>query len=736
MLQSKESDSQLALGMGLELWGQRKDGTEFPVDVMLSVLQTDDGVIVTSIIRDITERKRFENQLQHLADHDALTELFNRRRFDQELAEYVAYTARYGGQGAVFLLDLDRFKYVNDTRGHKAGDEVIRAVGRALHDSVRKTDVVARLGGDEFAVLLRDADRDTAERIAEGMLETIRERRLPLEGQRISMTTSIGIVCFDDEEPAVEDVMVSADLAMYAAKEAGGNRYHVATADGGEYVSGMQVRLNWADQIRRALDEDRFVLYCQPILHLATDCVTQYELLLRMVGDDGEIIMPAAFIDTAERFGLIQEIDQWVARKAIHLLAEHDVRLEVNVSGKSMGDLAIPELVEREIALTGIDPSRLVFEITETAAIANMEQARAFAERLTRLGCRFALDDFGAGFSSFYYLKYLPLDYLKIDGDFIRSLTSSVTDQLVVKSMVDIARGMGMKTIAEFVEAEETVVDAAREGRRLLPGLLPRRTAAGGHGVRTDRGAPMSGAGRPGSAGEHELQAQLRQHEAGQRLLRQPGARLPDAGDAGLHVAHDDGLHRHLRRARRVRLLVPRRPSRVHARDRREDRHVARVQGQRRDGLDGQHQGEPVRGAPDGRLLRDRRRPARQRHGDDRRERRGRGVRAALRPAAVRDARCPRSPRSRRPRSAGSSSRSTRPTSTAPSTSRCSSTRRPGRRVRPPRRGRLQGQERRPRLAAARTGVRAPSPSRAVIGEVRFAPTPPIRRHTPQPVRK
>jgi EAL domain-containing protein (putative c-di-GMP-specific phosphodiesterase class I) len=229
----------------------------------------------------------------------------------------------------------------------------------------------------------------------------------------------------------------------------------------GEHLSGMQARLGWIDQIRRGLDEDRFVLYCQPIMHLASQTVTQWELLLRLTGDDGESIPPAAFIPTAERFGMIQEIDRWVVRRAIEMLDAYrdwpgGVRFEVNVSGKSMSDPLLLELVEHEIAARDVDPANLVIEITETAAIANMEEARAFADRLTAVGCRFALDDFGAGFSSFYYLKYLPLNYLKIDGDFIKGLTSSVTDQLVVQSMVDIARGMGMKTIAEFVEAPET----------------------------------------------------------------------------------------------------------------------------------------------------------------------------------------------------------------------------------------------------------------------------------------
>lgn len=453
------TDSAGSLSLGQDLYGQRKDGTEFAVDVTVSTVSTDDGPVVTSIIRDVTDRKRFEAQLKHLADHDALTDLFNRRRFEEELVEYADYAQRYKESGAVLLLDLDRFKYINDTHGHKAGDEVIRAVGTALRGTVRVSDVVARLGGDEFAILLKNLDRAEAERIAQALLETVRVRQLPISGRSNTMTTSIGIALFD-EDVIAENLLVNADLAMYAAKDQGGNRFEVSEDDG-EHLSGMQARLGWVDQIRRALDEDRFVLYCQPIMHLASNEVTQWELLLRMLGEDGEMIPPAAFIPTAERFGMIQEIDRWVVTKAIESLDIYrdwpgGVRFEVNVSGKSMSDPELLELVERELREKDVDPANLVFEITETAAIANMEEARNFADRLTKLGCRFALDDFGAGFSSFYYLKYLPLNYLKIDGDFIKGLVSSATDQLVVQSMVDIARGMGMKTIAEFVEGPET----------------------------------------------------------------------------------------------------------------------------------------------------------------------------------------------------------------------------------------------------------------------------------------
>src|SRR4051794_7996730 len=420
----------------LELIALRADRSEFEAELTLSA---EDGGL-TCVIRDVSERKRYERRLRHLADHDGLTGLVNRRRFEECI----------DGDGAVVLLGLDRFKYVNDAHGHTAGDDVLRAVAGALRFAARPGDVVARIGGDEFAVLLDGASLEDAARIADELVRAVAECR---SSQGFAVGASAGVVRLGDAERP----LLAADLAMHAAKEAGGNRVHV-THGGDSRVAGMQARAARADQVRRALAEDRFTLYWQPIVSLAGGEAARYELLLRMIGSDGAIVLPGAFIEVAERFGLIGELDRWVIRRAIRLLAEReDVQLEVNVSGCSLTDAELPSFVERELSGTGVDPGRLIFEITETSAIADMEQAREFAERLTRLGCRFALDDFGAGFSSFHYLKYLPLDYLKIDGDFVRKLASSPTDRLVVKAMVDIARGMGMKTIAEFVEDAETV---------------------------------------------------------------------------------------------------------------------------------------------------------------------------------------------------------------------------------------------------------------------------------------
>ena len=416
--------------------------------------------------RDITDRKIFELELQHLADHDALTGLFNRRRFDEELEREVARAARYGETGALLVLDLDNFKYVNDSMGHPAGDQVVMSIATLLRKRLRETDVIARLGGDEFAVLLSHTSPSGAREVAESLLRAIRDQGAVVGGRPVRVTTSLGVALFQEDSTTAQELLAAADLALYEAKDGGRDRIVVYTPhSGGE--ARERARASWVDRIRRALEEERFLLYCQPILDLATDEVSQYELLLRMLDDDGEVVAPAAFLGVAERFGLIQSIDRWVVTEAIRLMGRRlregeELRLEVNLSGRSVDDPELPALIQRELADTDVDPDNLIFEITETALISNMDQARRFAETLTRVGCRFALDDFGAGFGSYYYLKHLPVNYIKIDGDFIRALPSSPTDQLMVKAMVQVAEGLGMKTVAEFVETE-AIVDFLRE---------------------------------------------------------------------------------------------------------------------------------------------------------------------------------------------------------------------------------------------------------------------------------
>ncbi len=411
--------------------------------------------------RDVTERERFQSRLQHLADHDPLTGLLNRRRFEEEISRQVSLAARYGSGGATLMLDLDDFKYVNDTLGHRAGDDLIGSVAELLRDRVRESDVLARLGGDEFALLLPRADEAEAVAVAEDLLEAVRRHRAMFRGQRVRITTSIGIGLVDDAVRTGEELLVQADVAMYEAKEAGRDRVSVYRPEQ-ERDAQLEARLTWPDRLRKALEEDSFALYAQPIVDLATGRVSQYELLLRMVAEDGELLPPRAFLASAERFGLVPQIDAWVTCHAIALLERHgragsDLTLEVNLSGRTIDDADLPRLIAAELERTSVDPSRLIFEVTETAAISNMDDAREFASALNELGCRFALDDFGAGFSSFYYMKYLPLDYLKIDGDFIRSLATNTTDQAVVKAIVDMSSGLGKATIAEFVGDDRTM---------------------------------------------------------------------------------------------------------------------------------------------------------------------------------------------------------------------------------------------------------------------------------------
>jgi diguanylate cyclase (GGDEF)-like protein/PAS domain S-box-containing protein len=412
-------------------------------------------------LQDIEERKRYEGELGYLVEHDPLTGLLNRRGFVRELAHQMAYARRYGKGGAVLFLDVDDFKHVNDRLGHSTGDEVISDLARVLDKRLRETDIFARLGGDEFAVLLPDATVNEAETVSASLLEAVRDEcSVPLgDGRRMSI--SIGVTSFREHSKDLtpDDILVDADVAMYSAKEGGKDRVAVASTATKER---MRSRVTWAERVRRAVQDGLFELYCQPIVDLADDSISQWELLLRLPGDAGELILPAQFLYTAERSGLILAIDRWVLSRAIQLIAEQrdagrEVRLEVNLSGRSVGDRELLGLIESELEARAIDPASLVFEVTETAAIANMDRARDFATRLQALGCGFALDDFGSGFGSFYYLKHIPFDYVKIDGEFIRNLPDSSTDQLILDSIVQMSKGLGTRTIAEFVGDRETV---------------------------------------------------------------------------------------------------------------------------------------------------------------------------------------------------------------------------------------------------------------------------------------
>jgi diguanylate cyclase (GGDEF)-like protein len=431
--------------------------SEPEIDAVLRKLDPDDR---ETIQRALAKAEKTEAELRYLADHDSLTGLLNRRRFRSELDQYVSFSARYGGQGAVMIIDIDGLKEVNDTLGHHTGDTLIRQIAEIMRVRVRTTDIVARLSGDEFAVLMPQSDTAGALQLGEDLRAAVAEGTAPAP-ELESVTVSVGITMFGGErEAGSEAVLIAADQAMYRAKEEGKNQIALFR-DPDEPQRSTKRSQTTSARIRDALTQDRLSLHTQPIHSLASGGIERYELLLRMTGDSGELLPAASFIEVAERSGMIQELDRWVIARAQELLASREeadspISLHVNLSGASLTDLSVLEYIERRLDEGETDPSRLTFEITETAPNHDYEVAAGFADRLTEFGCEIAIDDYGAGFGPFHYLRTMPFDLIKIDGAFIRDMPRSDADQLTVKAIVQIAHGLGKTTIAEYVQDDMT----------------------------------------------------------------------------------------------------------------------------------------------------------------------------------------------------------------------------------------------------------------------------------------
>lgn len=455
--------------MGREIKGIRADGSEFWFSLSCQIRKEDNNSFLYGSIFDITERKQSDISLEYLATHDSLTGVYNRREFEQKL-HYALEEREPSTVVSILYLDLDRFKVVNDTCGHNAGDALIKDVAQLFQDTIQGQGHLARLGGDEFAILVESQLEESAYLLGMKLLNALQSYRFVWENRIFTLGVSIGQVNCDEYKYSAEQYLSMADAACYIAKEQGRNQVHRYSNED-DSVKRYEQELNWVSAINEALENNRFTLFYQHYrpLNKAIDG-DYYEILLRLKNEDGTLVPPGSFLPSAERYNLISKIDRWVVENTFRWLAAHREtlsslqRCSINLSGQSLADRDLKLFILNAFETFSIPYQKVCFEITETVAILRMDETKAFMRTFRQLGCKFALDDFGSGFSSYTYLKHLPVDCVKIDGSFIKDMLNDPVDAAMVSSIKDVAKAIGMETVGEFVENEATMAQLGRMG--------------------------------------------------------------------------------------------------------------------------------------------------------------------------------------------------------------------------------------------------------------------------------
>ncbi|VAW94154.1 diguanylate cyclase/phosphodiesterase (GGDEF & EAL domains) with PAS/PAC sensor(s) [hydrothermal vent metagenome] len=470
--------------LALETYFIRFDGNQTQVELTIFPLQIEgktEGAVIA--FRDISERKLLEEELMWQVNHDPLTKMFNRKYFEDALEEEVRRLKRSNDESALLYIDLDRFKYINDTAGHATGDQLLIELGHMMNQRLRESDLLARIGGDEFAVIMRNIDKNSITEAVEKFQSLLSGYEFSYKGREYKIHASIGVAMINKGSASPGEVLSNSDIACYVAKTNGRDQVHVYDAVQDEKAA-MDLDLGWSTRLQNAMEDDNFELHFQPILLLSDIHIKDlpnkngelwntllkskaiqspfYEVLIRLPDSNNSIIAPGAFLPTAERFNLMPSIDRWVINDALRQLSilvksYPNAQISINLSGQTFDNDEIVEDIQQNIEHYKLNPSSIIFEITESSAIYNIESAQRLIKELTWYGCKFALDDFGSGYCSFSHLKNLPVDYIKIDGMFIQELLHDSMDLAIIKSITEISHALGKKTVAEFVENAEVL---------------------------------------------------------------------------------------------------------------------------------------------------------------------------------------------------------------------------------------------------------------------------------------